>query len=529
VSPATAGIVNACIKNNHTRVVDTFLDCKQNETYVFWAVEGPIGLTGLDGAQGPIGLTGATGVNGANGLQGPIGLTGANGIQGPIGLTGATGVNGANGLQGPIGLTGATGPAGGGGDAWLLAGNSGTTAGIDFLGTTDNQPLELHVGGTQAFRIEPGPFGTSNVIGGGSSNSAIGAAGGVIAGGTNNTVSDFNDTVGGGDSNTAGGGTSTVSGGIENSAFGASSTIGGGEANLASGDLATVGGGELNTATKLHSTVGGGDSNIASADRATVAGGKSNVASGQNAAIGGGRDNTAAGFFGTVPGGESNAATGGHSIASGFNAQALHDGANVWADSTGAVLASTAANQYLVRASGGVTFYSNAAATVGVTLDPGGSGWNVTSDRNAKSGLQTVDPRDIVERLASIPISTYSYETQDGVRHLGPMAQDFAAAFGLGVNDTTINTVDADGVSLAAIQGLYGMVLEKDAQIAAMQDRLETLEGAGVSASSNGSSSVLQSNLWLAVLAGMAMLGVVAWGYRSRKSVSSEEAVTATV
>ena len=140
-----------------------------------------------------------------------------------------------------------------------------------------------------------------------------------------------------------------------------------------------------------------------------------------------------------------------------------------------------------------------------------------------------MDPRDIVERLASIPISTYSYETQDGVRHLGPMAQDFAAAFGLGVNDTTINTVDADGVSLAAIQGLYGMVLEKDAQIAAMQDRLETLEGAGVSASPNGSSSVLQSNLWLAVLAGMAMLGVVAWGYRSRKSVSSEEAVTATV
>jgi len=65
----------------------------------------------------------------------------------------------------------------------------------------------------------------------------------------------------------------------------------------------------------------------------------------------------------------------------------------------------------------------------------------------------------ILERVAGLPISTwrYSWEAQE-VRHLGPMAQDWAAAFGLGMNDTTIAGVDANGVALVSIQALYQLV-----------------------------------------------------------------------
>ena len=62
------------------------------------------------------------------------------------------------------------------------------------------------------------------------------------------------------------------------------------------------------------------------------------------------------------------------------------------------------------------------------------------------------------------------------IRHIGPMAQDFYAAFGVGEDDRHISTVDADGVALAAIQGLYQVVQDKDAAIASLQTENETLK-----------------------------------------------------
>ena len=59
---------------------------------------------------------------------------------------------------------------------------------------------------------------------------------------------------------------------------------------------------------------------------------------------------------------------------------------------------------------------------------------------------------------------------------MGPMAQDFHAAFGLGVSDKLIDTIDPDGVALAAIQGLHALVQEKDAEIDELRARLERLE-----------------------------------------------------
>jgi hypothetical protein len=59
---------------------------------------------------------------------------------------------------------------------------------------------------------------------------------------------------------------------------------------------------------------------------------------------------------------------------------------------------------------------------------------------------------------------------------MGPMAQDFHAAFGLGNNDKTIGTLDAAGVAFAAIQGLHEVVQEKDAEISSLRARIEALE-----------------------------------------------------
>ncbi len=76
-----------------------------------------------------------------------------------------------------------------------------------------------------------------------------------------------------------------------------------------------------------------------------------------------------------------------------------------------------------------------------------------------------------------VPILTWNYKSQDdSIRHMGPMAQDFRAAFGLGADDKHISTVDADGVALSAVQELYRMVLQKDAQLQELQTQLRMLQ-----------------------------------------------------
>jgi len=82
----------------------------------------------------------------------------------------------------------------------------------------------------------------------------------------------------------------------------------------------------------------------------------------------------------------------------------------------------------------------------------------------------------VLDKVAAMPISRWTYKNSDGSTHLGPMSQDFRAAFNLGADDTSIATVDADGVALAAIQGLNEVVKEKDTEIQALKQRLERLE-----------------------------------------------------
>src|SRR6185295_10056712 len=85
------------------------------------------------------------------------------------------------------------------------------------------------------------------------------------------------------------------------------------------------------------------------------------------------------------------------------------------------------------------------------------------SDRNAKADFAAVDSNSVLERVASLNIQQWRFKAEtEGVRHIGPMAQDFHRAFGLGENPTSIATVDADGVALAAIQGLNQKLEQKE-------------------------------------------------------------------
>jgi WD40 repeat protein len=98
----------------------------------------------------------------------------------------------------------------------------------------------------------------------------------------------------------------------------------------------------------------------------------------------------------------------------------------------------------------------------------------VPSDRAVKEAFETTDPLTILQRLTELPIETWNYKWDAAaVRHIGPMAQDFAAAFAVGEDDKHICTVDAQGVAFAAIQGLYRLLQEKDAQTAGLQAQLQ--------------------------------------------------------
>lgn len=99
------------------------------------------------------------------------------------------------------------------------------------------------------------------------------------------------------------------------------------------------------------------------------------------------------------------------------------------------------------------------------------------SDRNLKANFSTVNPRLILNLLVSIPIQTWTYKDEsDAIRHIGPMAQDFRSAFNLGADDKNIYSVDAQGVSLAAIQGLYQMIQEKDRKIDQQSIQIDQLQ-----------------------------------------------------
>jgi hypothetical protein len=326
----------------------------------------------------------------------------------------------------------------------------------------------------------------SCVVGGQGNDIAATANEAVIGGGSGNDIADYasNSLIGGGLANNVRESASytVISGGYDHDLYAKYCAVGGGyDNNIAEGaDFATIGGGEYNDigANAKNATVAGGRQNDANKIYAAVGGGYLNKADGDGAFVGGGRYNEASGLYACVPGGRKNRAVA-YSFASGYRARAAHAGCFVWGDKTEANVATSADNQFLARAKGGVKFYTNAAMTSGAKLNPGGGSWVNLSDRECKENFEAVDGRDVLERLADMPVRTWNYKSQDAsIRHMGATSQDLHAAFGLGADDRGIVTVDGIGVTMAAVQGLNQKIEERDAEIETLKTRLSALEKA---------------------------------------------------
>ncbi len=322
------------------------------------------------------------------------------------------------------------------------------------------------------------------VVSGGHNNQAGDDAGltsdnsfATVGGGLANQALNAYSTVDGGWLNTASGPFAVIGGGSQNEAANIYTTISGGLDNFASGVGASVGGGWLNNAANSYTAIAGGYNNKAGEVYAAIGGGSYNSAAGSWSAVGGGYNNYTNGAYSTVPGGQDNLAGGDFSFAAGQRARANSRGCFVWADASNTNLDCNHANRFMVRASGGVYFFSSVDLNSGAALPPGSGSWATWSDRQAKANFAPVDRQDILTRLSDLPIHTWNYKTQDSsIRHMGPTAQDFRAAFGLGEDERHINTVDADGVALAAVQELHRLAHAQAAQLAAQQERIAALE-----------------------------------------------------
>ena len=245
-------------------------------------------------------------------------------------------------------------------------------------------------------------------------------------------------TVGGGCYNTANATSATVGGGYNNTASGGAATIGGGWGNTTSGTCAAVSGGRYNTAWGYAATVGGGENNRARGQHSVVAGGGGLVEADSNAAIG---------DYSVVPGGTRNIAGGHYSLAAGRRAKANHTGAFVWADGTNADFASTANNQFLIRASGGVGIgvtnpeemleIENATANrrvflkiqashptefeeVGIRLETPQNRWHLRMDDHSNDNLPDTGSLALRSQNSGIEVMTWTDDGNVGIGTTSP-------------------------------------------------------------------------------------------------------------
>jgi hypothetical protein len=350
-------------------------------------------------------------------------------------------VNGGVHVRGSVGVTGNLAVVG-----TLFAGSSLTV--LDAL-TVQGNITDPCFGYTSA-----------NVIGGYNTAVFSGVTGATIAGGgtsgsDRNLVTDDFGTVGGGAGNVAGDSSGTTCDAVW-------ATVAGGSGNTASGGVSTVAGGNNNTASGATSFVAGGNHNTASGITSFVAG----------------NYNRASGGFSTVAGGTDNMASGDFSFAAGHGANATDYGSFLWCQTNGNPCGSLGTNSFEVSVYGPIYFYDGPGGA-GRNLSSGGGSWNCSSDRNLKEDITAIDSRSVLEQVAQLPITQWKMKAEPaGRKHIGPMAQDFYAAFALGDDDRYIGQGDAQGVALAAIQALYKVVQEKEHQIEQLQRRLERVEAA---------------------------------------------------
>ncbi len=358
---------------------------------------------------------------------------------------------------------------------WKLSGNADANpTNGNFLGTTDNQPLEMKVNGARVARWERQTnapvfgFVIPNIIGGFESNAvADGVGGATIAGGGGpqwygptpaQAVNGSFSTIGGGVGNVIDGVVSTIAGGERGTiSFNAyNSFLGGGAWNSIHSPDSTIGGGRYNLiqSNGYAGFIGGGYQNTIGSNSyySTIPGGYLNAVQSfaSYATIGGGVLNTNGGQYATVPGGYLNSATAAYSFAAGTGARANHTGAFVWADSssfTGFV--STAANQFNVRASGGVRFVTDGA---GVTVDgaPIVTPLNLSNQAWLVSGNKGLSPTNgnFLGTIDNQPLEFRAYQTR--ALRLEPDTNNYGAPNVIG--GSPANFVDP-GVYGATIAG----------------------------------------------------------------------------
>ncbi|MBP7779087.1 MAG: tail fiber domain-containing protein [Acidobacteria bacterium] len=292
------------------------------------------------------------------------------------------------------------------------------------------------------------------------------------------------DTFASGQTSTAMG-NATLASGTASTALGDNSSARG-VASLAGG-LATLATGEGSVALGIRSNASGvasaafGNTTVASGTE-SMAIGKDTSATAESAFAGGGVGTTASGIR-SLAFGENVLAAGSGSVALGTRAGVSANGSFAFGDrSSQTVFTVTQPNQFKVRAAGGVEFFSNPEANIGVRLVAGGVQWTSLSDVNAKHRFRDLDGEDVLTKFAAMPVREWSYKAQeDAIRHIGPTAQDFHAAFGLGEEPLRIGTLDADGVALAGVKAVEARTRRLSERLAA----LET-ENAGLQAELEG-------------------------------------------
>ncbi|HUQ48389.1 MAG TPA: tail fiber domain-containing protein [Gemmatimonadaceae bacterium] len=209
--------------------------------------------------------------------------------------------------------------------------------------------------------------------------------------------------------------------------------------------------------------------------------------------------------------GEDNTATGAASVAMGYHAHTnARQGSFVFSDRSSVDSLRAGVNHSASwRVSGGFRIFTASNLSTGVTIQSGSSVsnwgqsnaviststgallstsgvWTNNSDVNRKHLFKPVSGDDILNRLRALPITTWSYKIDpDSIQHIGPMAQDFKSAFGMGDAATSIGTIDADGVALAGVKALDARTISQDRRIktleqenAELKRRLEKLEAA---------------------------------------------------
>jgi hypothetical protein len=343
--------------------------------------------------------------------------------------------------------------------------------------------------------------GVANVAGNGS-GTIDDAAWATVGGGASNTASGIGSTVAGGYDNTAGAGGSTVAGGQINTASGSYSTVAGGAGNLASGWYSTVAGGALNTASGIASFAAGYGARTQTGGGSPIIHDGAFVWADYN--YGGFTFNSAAAneFAARATGGVrfvtaiDGAGTPTRTVAINTNGElgfgsVTRQMLNLWA---AAYAIGVQTHTQYFRSDFNFAWYQQGVHS-DAELDPGTSGkllmsltpssstvtptgfaraqlFTSVSDRNAKTAFAPIEAKRVLASVAQLPITTWSFRNETDARHIGPVAQDFHAAFGVGSDDKTISTVDEGGVALAAIQGLYAELQDRDETIAGQQRQI---------------------------------------------------------